>query len=231
MPVIQRMQVIRATAATVVAVAATVTPVWGAPTATASEPTRIAVIGDSYTAGSDEGGMGPRSWTELTWDLLAQRGVEIDADVAAEGGAGYGQRGSRGRVFEDLTAQAVQRSDALVVFFGSRNDQPVDPQKFPSLAASAFKLARFTAPDAKFLIIGPAWPTATPPPEVLKIRDSLRAVASAGPAQFVDPIAEGWFVDRPELIGADGVHPTDAGHRYMAERIAPLIYSQLTIRV
>jgi lysophospholipase L1-like esterase len=225
------MQVIRATAATVVAVAATVTPVWGAPTATASEPTRIAVIGDSYTAGSDEGGMGPRSWTELTWDLLAQRGVEIDADVAAEGGAGYGQRGSRGRVFEDLTAQAVQRSDALVVFFGSRNDQPVDPQKFPSLAASAFKLARFTAPDAKFLIIGPAWPTATPPPEVLKIRDSLRAVASAGPAQFVDPIAEGWFVDRPELIGADGVHPTDAGHRYMAERIAPLIYSQLTIRV
>lgn len=231
MPVIQRYQVFRATAATVVAVAAVVTPMWGAPTGAAGNTTRIAVIGDSYTAGSDEGGKGSRSWTELAWDLLAQRGVEIDADVAAEGGAGYGHPGNRGRVFEDLTAQAVQRTDALVVFFGSRNDQPVDPQKFPSLAASTFKLARFTAPDAKFLIIGPAWPTATPPPEVLKIRDSLRAVASAGPAQFVDPIAEGWFVDRPELIGADGVHPTDAGHRYMAERIAPLIYSQITIRV
>jgi lysophospholipase L1-like esterase len=191
----------------------------------------IAVIGDSYTSGSEVGGNGARSWPTLAWKLLAQRGLDVEADVAAEGGAGYGHPGDRGRVFEDLTAQAVQRSDALVVFFGSRNDQPVDPQKFPSLAASAFKLARFTAPDAKFLIIGPAWPTATPPPEVLKIRDSLRAVASAGPAQFVDPIAEGWFVDRPELIGADGVHPTDAGHRYMAERIAPLIYSQLTIRV
>jgi len=52
-----------------------------------------------------------------------------------------------------------------------------------------------------------------------------------GGAAFVDPIAEGWFVGRPDLIGADGVHPTDAGHLYMAERIAPQIYRQLTIRI
>jgi lysophospholipase L1-like esterase len=31
------------------------------------------------------------------------------------------------------------------------------------------------------------------------------------------------------LIGPDGVHPTDAGHAYMAEKIAPLIRSQLAI--
>ena len=48
---------------------------------------------------------------------------------------------------------------------------------------------------------------------------------------FVDPIAEGWFVGRPDLIGADGIHPTDAGHAYMAARIAPLIYDQLTVRI
>jgi phospholipase/lecithinase/hemolysin len=34
-----------------------------------------------------------------------------------------------------------------------------------------------------------------------------------------------------DLIGQDGVHPTDAGHAYMAATIAPLIYAQLTIRV
>jgi lysophospholipase L1-like esterase len=228
-----RQALFRAAVASVVVLAAApaVGPAPAASAAPSAKGAHIAVIGDSYTAGSDEGGGGTRSWPTLAWKLLAQRGLAVDANVAAEGGAGYGQRGSAGRVFEDLTAQAVQRDDALVVFFGSRNDQPVDPKRFPSLAASTFKLARFTAPDAKFLIIGPPWPTATPPPEVLKIRDSLRAVAAAGPAQFVDPIAEGWFVDRPELIGADGVHPTDAGHRYMAERIAPLIYSQLTIRV
>lgn len=46
-------------------------------------------------------------------------------------------------------------------------------------------------------------------------------------ATFVDPIAARWFVSRPDLIGADGVHPTDAGHAYMAGKIAPLIGTQL----
>ena len=157
--------------------------------------------------------------------------MEVDADIAAEGGAGYGQPGRRGNVFQDLTAQAVRRGDELVVFFGSRNDQPVDPQRLPRFAADAFLLARYAAPAAKLLVIGPPWPTASPPPAVLKIRDSLRDQAAAVGAVFIDPIAQGWFVGRPDLIGGDGVHPTDAGHAYMAARIAPLIYDQLTIKL
>ena len=50
----------------------------------ASPISRIAVIGDSYTAGSGEGGNGPRSWPELATALLARDGVEIEADIAAE---------------------------------------------------------------------------------------------------------------------------------------------------
>jgi lysophospholipase L1-like esterase len=145
-----------------------------APAAVGTSASRIAVIGDSYTAGSDEGGNGSRAWPELVRGLLALEGVDIDADIAAEGGAGYGQRGDGGSVFEDLTARAVRRSDAPIVFFGSRNDQPVDPQKFPAFAADTVQL---------------------------------------------------------DLIGQDGVHPTDAGHAYMAAKIAPLNYAQLTIRV
>lgn len=202
-----------------------------APEAGAAPETPIAVIGDSYTTGSGEGGNGPQSWPELAWQLLAERGVQIDADVAAEGGAGYGQRGNRGSVFEDLAARAVRNNDVLVVFFGSRNDQPVDPGAFPGLAAGTFNLARAAAPQAKFLVIGPPWPTADPPPAVLRIRDSLREQAGTAGAVFIDPIAERWFVDRPELIGADGVHPTDAGHAYLAQRIAPLIYDQLLVQI
>ena len=70
--------------------------------------------------------------------MLAQRGVEIRADVAAEGGAGYGQPGNRGSIFEDLTARAVRGNDVLVVF-GSRNDQPVDPAAYPNFAAGTFQ--------------------------------------------------------------------------------------------
>jgi lysophospholipase L1-like esterase len=201
----------------------------GSPAAHSSETTRAAVIGDSYTAGSTEGGNGPKSWPQLAWQLLAKQGVQVDADVAAEGGAGYGQRGNRGNIFEDLTARAVRHNDALVVFFGSRNDEPVDPQKFTASAAETLHLARYAAPAAKFLVIGPPWPTSTPPAAVLKIRDSLRDQAAQIGAVFIDPIADGWFVGHPELIGSDGVHPNDAGHAYMAEKIAPLIFNQLTI--
>jgi len=66
---------------------------------------------------------------------------------------------------------------------------------------------------------------------VLALRDSLHDQARAMGAVFVDPLAEGWFVGRPDLIGPDGVHPTDAGHAYLAEKIAPLISAQLTTRV
>lgn len=187
----------------------------------------VAVISDSYTTGTDEGGVGPRCWTALAWQTLASRGVRIAPDVAAEGRAGYGVRGDHGSVFEDLTARAVKPEDALVVFFGSRNDQGFDPGLLGERARAAYDLARRLAPSARLLVIGPPWPTADVPGDVLQIRDVLNAAARAAGAAFVDPIGDRWFVDRPDLIGPDGVHPNDAGHEYLADKIAPLIRMQL----
>lgn len=192
---------------------------------------RIAVVGDSYTTGGELGGLGSKGWTTRAWQLLARQGIAVAPDVAAEGGAGYGTRGNHGSVFEDLTADVVKPDDALVVFFGSRNDQGVDPTQLSVLAWGTYQLARRTAPSAKFLVIGPPWPTADPPDAVLRIRDALKYQAGVAGATFIDPIAQGWFVDRPELIGKDGVHPTDAGHAYMAEKIAPLIGAQLARQI
>lgn len=192
---------------------------------------RVAVISDSYTTGGDQGGLGAKGWTTRAWQMLAQQGIPTTADVGAEGGAGYGTRGNHGRVFEDLTAATVNPDDTLVLFFGSRNDMNVNPAQLSILVYGTFQLARRIAPSAKLLVIGPAWPTANPPGEVLRIRDTLGYQAGLAGATFVDPIAAAWFVGRPELIGADGVHPTDAGHAYMAEKIAPLIRAALPRRV
>ncbi|SPM33015.1 Lysophospholipase L1 or related esterase, partial [Mycobacterium rhizamassiliense] len=193
-----------------------------------SRVSHIAVVGDSYTTGTDEGGMGPKAWTARAWQSLAQRGIRIAADVAAEGRAGYGVPGDHGSVFEDLTARAVKPQDVLVVFFGSRNDQGVDPMQLADRARDTFTLARRFAPWARFLVIGPPWPTADVPDSVLQIRDVLNTAARAAGAAFVDPIGDRWFVDRPDLIGPDGVHPNDAGHAYLAEKIAPLVGMQLS---
>ena len=83
------------------------------------------------------------------------------------------------------------------------------------------------APTARFLVIGPPWPTADVPEAVLQVRDVLNVEARAAGAPFIDPLGDGWFVGRPDLIGPDGVHPTDAGHEYLAGKIAPLIRTQL----
>lgn len=188
---------------------------------------RVAVISDSYTTGTDLGGLGVHGWPSLAWRILADQGRPVTADVAAEGRAGYGVRGDHNSTFGDLTARAVRPDDALVVFFGSRNDQPVDAVDVAGLARGAFELARRRAPTARLLVIGPPWPTDDVPPRIMQIRDALATVSWAFGARFVDPLVERWFVGRPELIGVDGVHPTDAGHRYLAERIAHLIADEL----
>lgn len=188
---------------------------------------RVAVISDSYTTGTDLGGHGSSGWPALAWQLVAAEGKPVAADVAAEGRAGYGVRGDHNSTFGDLTARAVRPDDALVVFFGSRNDQPVDAVEVAGSARSAYELARRTAPTARLLVIGPPWPTADVPVRIVAIRDALAKVARAAGARFVDPLAERWFVDRPDLIAVDGVHPNDAGHGYLAQRIAPLIAAEL----
>lgn len=190
----------------------------------------IAVVGDSYTTGTDEGGQGSKAWTARTWSALSRQGVQVVPDVAAEGRAGYGVPGDHGSMFVDLTARAVHPDDVLVVFFGSRNDQGANTWLLTDKAHDAFELARRIAPAARLLVIGPPWPTADPPDAVLQARDIVADQARAAGATFVDPIAEQWFVGKPDLIGADGIHPTDAGHAYMADKIVPLIRGQLPRR-
>jgi hypothetical protein len=188
----------------------------------------VAVVSDSYTTGTREGGLGPRSWTARAWQILDSEGERIAPDVAAEKRAGYAMPGDHHSIFLDLTARAVKDDDALVVFFGSRNDEGVDPQLVAAKARDTFGLAHTRAPLARLLVIGPAWPTADVPDSILRIRDVLFGAALGAGAAWIDPIAERWFVGRPELIGADGVHPTDAGHQYLADMIAPLIRAQLS---
>jgi len=192
---------------------------------------RIGVIGDSYTNGTAIGGQGANAWPALAWKSLARQGVQVTADVAAEGRAGYGVRGDQGNLFIDLTPRAVRPEDTVIVFYGSRNDQGVDPIVLNGQVFDAFSLARRIAPNARLLVIGPPWPTPDVPPAVLQIRDILSFQSMLAGATFFDPIAAGWFMDRPDLIGPDGVHPTDAGHAYMADKIAPLIAGQLPPQV
>lgn len=221
-----RQAVFRVGIAIAVTVGAVLPSALPAPPAHSDADVTIAVVGDSYTAGTAAGGRGPQSWPQTMGHLLAAHGMQIDADVQAEGGAGYAHIGERGATFQSLTARAVHDDDELVVFFGSVNDVPMDPL-YPVTVARTFRLARTLAPDARFLVIGPVWPSADPPPELFEVRDNLRSEATMAGARFVDPVAAHWLAGHPELIGPDRIHPNDAGHVYLAKKIAPLVVREL----
>ncbi|MFW2512316.1 SGNH/GDSL hydrolase family protein [Demequina sp. SO4-13] len=192
--------------------AAEVTPrASAAPSAVqAPEPTRVVAVSDSYTAGSAED-----SGAESRWP------ASIGVEPIATSGVGYVQGGAEGS-FVALAGE-IPAGATTVVFFGSRNDMSYGYDAVREGADAAFATALSIAPDATMIVIGPPWVDADPPAEILTVRDAVSDAASAVEATWVDPIAEGWFVDDEQLIGSDGVHPTDAGHAFLAERISEIL--------
>jgi lysophospholipase L1-like esterase len=188
---------------------------------------QVAVIGDSYTTGLSDNPTDPDVWPEMVWQNLRGQGLDVDPTVAGEGGAGYANPGYRGGTFADKAAQAVRRYSDVVVFFGSANDIDAPADAVPEAVRTTLKDAQRTAPAAKLLVIGPAWPNPDPPPEVWRVRDDVRAAATEVGATFVDPLEQRWLWDDPALIGPDHLHPNRAGQEYLAGKIGPLIQAQL----
>ena len=187
----------------------------------------ILVIGDSLTEGSGEGGGGYTGWPARVWPSLTSSVGIVLPILSGEGGSGYVHPGNSGSVFGERAASLASPEDELVVFFGSSNDSVASPSALASAARDTFAKTKAAAPAAKLLVIGPVALSPSPPAEIARIPGILRDEAQAVGAVFVDPIAEGWLATNPELIGSDGVHPNDAGHQYLAERIGPLIRDAL----
>jgi lysophospholipase L1-like esterase len=190
-----------------------------------NEHVPVLVIGDSYTAGSAEGGNGSAGWPSIVQRTLQDEGRNVVFDVRAAGGSGYTQDGGTGQRFGDLGAQSGE-GYKLIVVFGSRNDRAA-PEEVTAAAELPYRDVLSRAPDARLLIVGPPWVNANPPAFIEDDRDGVAAAAAALDARFADPRADGWFADQRELIGGDGVHPTDEGHRYMADLMLPLFRGEL----
>ncbi|WP_082690293.1 SGNH/GDSL hydrolase family protein [Mycobacterium sp. M26] len=186
----------------------------------------IVVIGDSYTVGVNNDPDDPDLWPAMVWSQLRERHYEIQPTVEGEGGGGYAHIGTRGGVFADRL-DAIQPSTDLVVIFGSPNDVGTPPDDLRAAVRRTLAGARAAGPAAHLLVIGPAWPQPDPQPPVWQVRDIVRAEAAAVGATFVDPLAQRWWWDDPNLIGWDRVHPNRAGNEYLAQRILPLIEAQL----
>jgi lysophospholipase L1-like esterase len=189
------------------------------------EPSRVLVIGDGYTAGRPPDGS--PTWPSLLSDDLEQAGMPVTVDVAAADGSGYAKPGTGGATFVQLVKDADKGYD-VVVFFGSHSDN-ASARDVQAAAEAAFRAVERASPHAELLAIGPSWATPDPPGYILTNRDAVAAAAAAAGVTFVDPLAQRWFGgDDVALLGPDGRHPTAQGHRYLADKIQPLLEPALS---
>lgn len=198
---------------------------------TAPTPKVITMIGDSYTSGTPDGGLGAKGWPSLVSVRLRSGGVATAAKVAAEAGSGYVTAGDQGHTFGQLAESAVQPHDDLVIYFGDLNDGSnggLDIEQATAAVNKTFAKTRDTAGSAKLLVIGPVWPsTDPPPPHAVALNDILRNQAALVGATFLDAIAERWLQGEPALVAPGQLLPNDAGHSYLADRIETLISNEL----
>jgi len=198
-----------------------------APLAT-QKPKKVVIIGDSYTEGTIQGGAGQNSWQQLSLKQLRIDGFNITSSVSGQGSAGYSARGYRGTNFQEEARRMISPDDDVVVVFGGLNDAITDPDAEATAVAATFNFIHSTAPKATIVAVGPVSPGVEPPPELISVRDTIKYEADKVGAIFVDPIADRWFDGFPDMIGADTLHPTDEGHKYMSAQLLPVLRKALT---
>lgn len=184
-------------------------------------PPVVAVYGDSFTSGTGYGGLGPANWTVLVRDRLR---LNL-ANDAVSGSAYVRVLAGLHSSFPYAAAVWPVPDAAVVLLFGGVNDSQQDPNAVGMQATVQIAVARAGSPRAQIVVVAPQWPATPPTANLLAIRDQVAAAAQQPGVTYVDP--SGWFQGHPDLIASDGLHPTDRGHAYLADRLAPIIADAL----
>lgn len=184
----------------------------------------VTVVGDSYTAGS------AMNQGDEWWALVdSQNGIAVER--YAVGGTGYASTREMDYGPSNFLTrlERMPNNVANLMFFGSINDGRLGYQATYDAAAATYTAAKAKWPEARLLAVGPASPTWPTPTAYTTSRDAVRDAAAASGVAFFDPIEARWFADAPELIGDDGIHPTDAGHEYLAARLGDVLRNEFPL--
>lgn len=172
-------------------------------------------LGDSYTTGWNGAGLGARGWPAIVGRLESWSTVML-----AVAGTGFMNTGWTGQTIGSRVSAAIRQKPDVVFIAGGHNDSRWSASTTGKAADVVIDRLRLALPDAVLVIVAPIWQTGSPPTRCLTLRDHLRHKAASVGAIFIDPLGERWFGGAARAyIGSDGIHPTDAGHRHIADRI------------
>jgi lysophospholipase L1-like esterase len=172
-------------------------------------------LGDSFTSGWNGAGLGARGWPRLAATAREWRAINL-----AVAGTGFLNPGWTNQPIGSLVSRAIKSHPDVIVLAAGHNDSRWSSSATARAADKVIDRLRAGAPDALLVIVAPIWQSGSPPQRCLALRDHLRRKSAEIGAVFIDPLADGWFSGRSHrLIGPDGLHPTDAGHRFIAEHV------------
>lgn len=172
---------------------------------------QLYVLGDSYSVAD-------APWYQSTDAELHGAGIETEftADVVA--GTGYISGSDAGTSFADRVAAGAPAGTELTIVFGGNDELDRRADEIYDAAMALYAQLYAAVPHTGIVVVGPVWPAADAPANVLAIRDALQRAAKDSSAVFYDPIAQGWFTgDDAGLIG------TDEGQAYMGVLLEPEI--------
>ena len=170
-------------------------------------------IGDSYAQGSGK------------WPGMVAKAQRWEMVNLARGGTGYtsqltGQTAQKGcgldecPSFVEMADVAIKRKPDVVVVAGGRNDGGAN---IVDATHALFRKVRDALPEARIIAIQPMWDATSYPGFLVGYGRVIRKEVEAVNGDYVkigSPLA-----GRPELIKDDGVHPTSAGQKVLAEAI------------
>ncbi|REE62115.1 GDSL-like lipase/acylhydrolase family protein [Streptomyces sp. 3212.3] len=211
------------------------------PGATAWKPAprggRLGIFGDSIDDGSAQNtGAGIGTWAYRAARMLGCS----DVWDQARGGTGYITPGTFAalgdRVAGDIAPYAF---DTLIVWAGY-NDNQGDQGAIGTAAASLYAaLKAAVAPGADIYVIGCWDPTGSPATSIQNTTATLKTAAANAKLPFINNLTGQVYDGQGNLVatqgpwmttqikaayvGADNVHPTDAGHAYLARRVVDAI--------
>jgi lysophospholipase L1-like esterase len=176
---------------------------------------RAVILRGGTTGCTSAGGCNDANYTKV---LQFKEGWVLT--VLSHGGTGY-MAGAAGAKYGDQVTAVVNAKPSIVIVEGSITDRYYKPADVQKAAASLFDRLRAQLPNAKVVVVGPAWAGANPPADVVGVERAVKAAAAGRVALFVDPIAEHWFTGRnASFVDVDHVSPTDQGHKLIATMIA-----------
>jgi hypothetical protein len=209
---------------------------------------RTLVLGDSITGGSGYNlGWGMGTWLNrvsliLGWDDVWCQAIGGTGYITANAikdftratGVVSGSTGSLNDIAQyDYAASGISR----VIIFGGYNDSAGNQATISTAAALLYQNLKAAMPADQIVVIGCFSNTGSPPAGITNTDNTLQAAAAAAGLQFISPLTGRVYNQRGTQIAdhgawittanaaayistGDNVHPNDAGHVYLARRIA-----------